>query len=177
MYIWFAIDINDQVLNLRKGAENYANANQLVSPTFTLPFHISLKISCEIADELYHSIVNDVRDLYKDLGPLEIEVKKLEQCGNIIWLTMQDNFMLRCLHNLLDLLFLDKYDIDQHEFDKDFIFHTSVLILDNEKHLQSAFNEISNITLPTTLIANKIIIGSSLTGKAGTYTVNEEILL
>ena len=107
----------------------------------------------------------------------EIEVKKLEQCDNIIWLTMQDNFMLRCFHNFLDLLFLDKYDIDQHEFDKDFIFHTSVLILDNKEHLQPAFNEISNITLPTTLIANKIIIGSSLTGEAGTYTVNEEILL
>ena len=177
MYIWFAIDINNQVLNLRKGAEKYANANQLVSPTFTLPFHISLKISCEIADELYQSIVNDVRDLYKDLGPLEIEVKKLEQCGNIIWLTMQDNFKLRSFHNLLDLLFLDKYDIEQHEFDKNFIFHTSVLILDNEKHLQSAFNEIRKLELPTTLIGDKIIIGSSLTGEAGTYTVNEEILL
>ena len=45
------------------------------------------------------------------------------------------------------------------------------------KHLQSAFNEINKLELPTTLIANKIIIGSSLTGKAGTYTVNEEILL
>ena len=72
---------------------------------------------------------------------------------------------------------IDKYDIEQHEFDKNFIFHTSVLMLDNEKHLQSAFNEIRKLELPTTLIGDKIIIGSSLTGEAGTYTVNEEILL
>ena len=45
MYIWVAIDVNEQVGELREKAENYVSTHGLSSPTLTLPFHISLKIS------------------------------------------------------------------------------------------------------------------------------------
>ena len=43
MYIWIAIDVDDQVRELRSDAEKYVKEHLLTSSTLTLPFHISLK--------------------------------------------------------------------------------------------------------------------------------------
>lgn len=177
MYIWIALDVNEQVLNIRQRAENYVNKHKLNSPTFTLPFHISLKIAFKISNEIKQMLVSDICDFCKLIKPFTIPVKAIEQNGNIIWLTMQDCKELTILHDKLDQLLLEKYGVTQHEFDKSFIFHTSIIILNNETQTCNAFNQIKNTAIPTTLKANKIIIGSSESGKAGTYCVNQEILL
>ena len=67
MYIWVAIDVNEQVSKLRKVAENYMNEQGLSSTTFSLPFHISLKISFQIPDDKFEDAVSDIRDFYKSL--------------------------------------------------------------------------------------------------------------
>lgn len=177
MYIWVAIDVDEQVLNLRKSAEEYAKSRGLTSSTLSLPFHISLKISFQIPDDMYSKVLCNIRDFFKLVKPFTIPVNKVEMNGSIIWLIMKDVVELNYIHNALDSFLLEKYGIEQHEFDKNFIFHTSILIIDDEVELNNALKIIKNIDIPCMLEAKKIIIGSSLNGKPGTYSVNEEIII
>lgn len=42
MYIWVAIDVNEQVREIREKAENYIKEQGLSSSTFTLPFQVAV---------------------------------------------------------------------------------------------------------------------------------------
>lgn len=175
MYIWVAIDVNEQVGELREKAENYVSTHGLSSPTLTLPFHISLKISFQIPDNRCQEAVQDIREFLKSLKPFSIAVRGIEQNGPIVWLAMEDNTELTCIHKRLDEMLLEKYSVVQHAYDKAFLFHTSVLMIDNEEQLLRAFQAMKDTNIPKVLRAEKLIIGSSETGQAGTYRVNEEI--
>ncbi len=177
MYIWVAIDVNEQVIKLREVAENYINERGLSSTTFTLPFHISLKISFQIPDDKFEDAVSDIRDFYKSLKPFQITVKGIEQSGTIVWITMQDSVELADIHKNLDEMLFEKYGVIQHDFDKDFKFHTSVLMINNEEQIAKAFETIKDTNIPETLRAERFVIGSSAEGLAGTYSVIEEIEL
>ena len=177
MYIWVAIDVNEQVSKLREVAENYMNEQGLSSTTFTLPFHISLKISFQIQDDKFKDVVSDIRDFYKSLKPFEIKTKGIEQAGSIVWIAMQYSNELVDIHKKLDEMMLKKYGVVQHDFDKDFQFHTSVLALKNEEEIAKAFDTIKDTDIPKILKAERFIIGSSAEGLAGTYSVIEEIEL
>jgi hypothetical protein len=88
---------------------------------------------------------------------------------------MQDNTELTNIHKQLDKMLLDKYGVEQHEFDKNFIFHTSILIMNNEEESKKAFDALENSEVPKELKVKGFIIGSSVSGVAGTYVVNEKI--
>ena len=175
MYIWVAIDVDEQLNMLRKNAESYVQDKGLYSPTLTLPFHISLKISFNISNDIFQGVLDDIRELLKALTPFEIITNDIEEHDGIIWLTMQDNEWLIYIHNKLDEMLFEKYGVEQHEFDKNFIFHTSILILNNEEESKNAFNAIQVIKMPKILKVERFIIGSSINGVAGTYSVNEKI--
>ena len=177
MYIWVAIDVNEQVSKLRKVAENYMNEQGLSSTTFSLPFHISLKISFQIPDDKFEDAVSDIRDFYKSLKPFEIKTKVIERAGSIVWIAMQYSNELVDIHKKLDEMMFEKYGVVQHDFDKDFQFHTSVLALNDEVDLLKAYDTIKDTDIPKTLRAERFIIGSSAEGLAGTYNVIEEIEL
>ena len=177
MYLWVAIDVNEQVSKLRENVEKYIRSNGLTSPTLTLPFHLSLKISFQIPNGIYREVVDDISEFCKSLKPFTIPVRKIEISGTILWLTMEDCSTLTYIHNELDALLLKKHGVAQHTFDKNFIFHTSVLIMKSEEEIQGAYADIKDTNIPNALKAEKIIIGSSEDGKAGTYSVNEEIML
>lgn len=177
MYIWVAIDVNEQVSKLRKVAENYMNEQGLSSTTFSLPFHISLKISFQIPDDKFEDAVSDIREFYKSLKPCEIKTKGIERAGSIVWITMQHSDELVGIHKKLDEMLFEKYGVVQHDFDKDFQFHTSVLALNNEVDTLKAYDAIKDNDIPKTLRAERFIIGSSVEGLAGTYSVIEEIEL
>ncbi len=175
MYIWVAIDVNEQVIKLREVAENYIKEHGLSSTTFSLPFHISLKISFQVPDDKIEEVVSDICDFYKSLKPFQIKIKGIEKSGQIVWITMQDSYELADIHKKLDEMLLEKYGVAQHGFDKDFIFHTSVLMLNNEEEIARAYDAIKGTNIPKTLRAERFIIGSSNLGLAGTYSVVEEI--
>ena len=177
MYIWVAIDVDEQVSELREYAEGYVRGHGLSSPTLTLPFHISLKISFEIPDEKRVEVTRDIRDLFKSQEPFTIPVGAVEKNASILWLTIGDSPELASIHKRLDGLMLEKYGVAEHEFDKDFIFHASILILNSEEHLCRAKDAIKSVNIPSELVARKVIIGSSESGRAGTYIVDEEIVL
>lgn len=175
MYIWTAVDVNKQVYELRKKAEIYAKQQELLSSTFSLPFHIPLKIFFEIPNERFDEVVKDIHNFYKTLNPFEIVIKGIEHTGSIVWMTMKKNVELINIHEKLDEMLLQKYGIMQYAFDKDFKFHTSIFITANSEKAAKAFASIKDAYLPKSLKAERFIIGSSETGTAGTYQVLEKI--
>lgn len=177
MYLWVAIDVDEQVRELRETAESYVREHGLSSPTLTLPFHISLKIAFRIPDDKFREIVHDIREFCKSLKPFSIMVRGIEQAGPIVWVTMQDSVELAYIHEKLDEMLLKKYGVVQHEFDKAFLFHTSVLIMNDEEQIHQAFHAMRDTNVPEVLKTERFIIGSSVEGQAGTYSVNEEIEL
>ena len=84
MYIWVAIDVNEQVGELREKAENYVSTHGLSSPTLTLPFHISLKISFQIPDNRCQEEVQDILDrLAAESMSAAPEVKKPDNADEL----------------------------------------------------------------------------------------------
>ena len=177
MYIWIAVNVDEQVREIRNKAESYINERELSSPTFTLPFHISLKISFYIQDDKFKNVVSDLRGYFKSLKPFTILTKGIEQSGTIVWITMQDNTDLTCIHKNLDDMLYEKHGIEQHQFDKSFLFHTSVCIMNNEDQTRLAFDATKDINVPKALKAESFIISCSESGKAGTFKVIEEIVV
>lgn len=177
MYIWVAVDVNEQVRELREAAESYMEQQGLSSATFTLPFHISLKISFQIPNDRAEEVVGDIRDLYRSLKPFQITVGGIERLGTLVWIRMQESAALADIHKKLDEMLLEKYGVIQHELDKDYIFHTSVVRLYDEEQTAKALETLSGVDLPETLRAESFIIGSSKDGRADTYSVIEEIKL
>ena len=175
MYIWVAIDVNEQVGEIRQKAENYVSDHGISSPTLTLPFHISLKISFQIPDNRCQEAMQDIREFLKSLKPFSIAVRGIEQNGPIVWIAMEENSELTYIHKRLDEMLMKKYGVAQHTYDKSFRFHTSVLMIDHEEQLLRAFQAMKDTNIPKVLKAERLVIGSSEIGQAGTYRVNEEI--
>lgn len=174
MFIWTAIDVDEQLLEIKKEAKRIETVIGFQDSNITLPMHISLKISCPIPDEKYDEAVRNIKMLLETMPSFEIKVNRVELHENIAWIAMESNEYLEMLHSSLDKLFLEKYQIQPHKFDLDFKFHTTLFLDGDEAKVKEAFLMIKDIELPETLTANKFIIGMSPEGKSGTYKVTEE---
>ena len=174
MFIWVAIDVDEQLMKIKSEAKRIEKLVNFRGSNITLPMHISLKISCEILDEKYDDIVFDIKEILKMVHRFEIGVKRIELHETIAWIRMQGNEQLDKLHASLDRMFLEKYQLPPHKFDLDFKFHTTLFLDDDEMKVKEAFLKIKDIELPNTLVAEKFVIGTSPQGKIGTYKVMEE---
>ncbi len=175
MYIWTAIDIDNQLNNILPTAKEIEQNLAFKNSAFTLPFHISLKISFWIEDSDYLSVIKTLTAYYKTLSPFEIKIKGIEIENNIVWIKMDENGALNKIHNELDQLLMQKHGVSRHAFDLDFKFHTTLFLDDDSNKILTAFNQIKNLKLPSSLRANKFIIGSSKTGKIGSYKVTNSV--
>lgn len=175
MYIWFAIDVNNSLKHLRKYAKEISSEIDFKENQYSLPFHISLKISCLIKDEDYDSIFNDVVNYFNTLKPFKINTNKIELNDTICWLTMKENKNLVSIHEYLDDLFKNKYGYNPHPFDLEFMYHTTLVLDSNINLVKEAYLKLKDFKVPKTLTAYKFIIGGSKNGKTGTYSVYQTI--
>ena len=53
MYIWIGINVSDQLLTVGEKARQIENEIGFVNSNFTLPLHVSLKISFPVEDALF----------------------------------------------------------------------------------------------------------------------------
>ena len=88
---------------------------------------------------------------------------------------MKKNNILDNIHIDLNSMLLEKYNIGLHEYDLDFLFHTTLFMDNDEEKIKKAYERIKDITIPKAMLINKYIIGISETGEPGTYTVIKEI--
>ena len=177
MYVWTAINIDDQLNEIKTQAQVIEQDMNFANSAFTLPSHISLKISFPVDEAAYPSLIQTLLDYYKTLKPFTVEVSGIEMEGTIVWIRMKENDTLCRIHQELDQILQEKYNIVPHQFDLDFKFHSTLFLDSDKEKISSAYNQIKNVSLPLSLCADKLIIGASASGDIGTYRVTHNISL
>lgn len=171
MFVWVGINVEDQLKEVRMAVDSVFEKIDISNVTCQLPLHISLKISFEIENKLFESVLTDILDIYNAQKTFEIKIKGIEKHENIEWIRMYSNEQLEALATSLNMMLKDKYGIPLHEYDLDFIFHTTLFMDDDADKINAANELLGNVYLPQTLEANTFVIGTSETGKNGTYRV------
>ena len=175
MFVWVGINVEEQLKETRMAVDGVFEKIDISNVTCQLPLHISLKISFEIENSLFDRVLNDIVAIYEAQKPFEINVKGIEKHENIMWIRMYSNEEIEALATALNTMLRDKYGIPLHEYDLDFIFHTTLFMDDDAGKINTAHNLLGNLVLPQTLMANRFVIGTSDTGANGTYRVYKTI--
>lgn len=142
---------------------------------FSLPQHISLKISFET--DRAEEILEDLPRLFASQPPFRVTIREIQQNGNILWLTIAENETLRQLHEKLDEHLKAHFGVDQHLFDTCFQFHSTLFIDPDVPKIAEMKVRLAEFALPRELTVERILLGVSDSGKAGTYSVVREIHL
>ena len=171
MYIWVGINVEEQLKEVRSAVDGVFEKIDISNVTCQLPLHISLKISFEIENSLFKNVLNDIIAIYNAQKPFKIDVKGIEKHENISWIRMHSNEVIERLSTELNMMLKEKYGIPLHEYDLDFIFHTTLFMDDDAEKINVAHSLLGDVELPEALIANTFVIGTSETGKNGTYRV------
>ena len=175
MFVWVGINIEEQLKETRRAVDGVFEKIDISNVTCQLPLHISLKIPFNIENELFESVLNDIVSIYREQKPFEIEIKGIEKHENIMWIRMYSNEDLEAFATSLNIMLKEKYSIPLHEYDLDFIFHTTLFMDDDAEKINAAHTLLGNLALPKNLIANTFVIGTSETGKNGTYRVYKTV--
>ena len=175
MFIWVGINVESQLKETRMAVDRVFEKVEISNVTCQLPLHISLKISFEIENSLFESVLADITRVYEECEPFEIAVKGIEKHENIEWIRMYSNDKIEALATALNGMLLEKYGVPLHEYDLDFIFHTTLFMDDDAQKINAAHSLLGDVYLPERLVANTFVIGNSETGKNGTYRIYKTI--
>ncbi len=175
MFIWVGINVEEQLKEIRSAVDGVFEKTVISNVTCQLPLHISLKISFEINNELFDEVLNDIVSIYEEQKPFKIYVKGIEKHENIMWIRMYSNDEIEALATFLNMMLKEKYGVPLHEYDLDFIFHTTLFMDDDAEKINTAHTLLGNLVLPETLVANSFVIGTSDTGENGTYRVYKTV--
>ena len=171
MYVWIGIDVDSQLDKIKEKAQKIEQNIGFKNSNFTLPLHVSLKISFFIEDNIFESVKADIINIFDDFNAFDISVKGVELENNICWIRMERNSSLDGLHDRLNSVMLEKHGIPMHEYDMDYKFHTTLFMDDDINKVRNAYSELGEVYVPNKLMANKFVIGTSESGALGTYKV------
>ena len=177
MYVWTAVSVDNQLKAIRQQAQIAERELKLKNSAFTLPSHISLKISFAVDDAAYPCVIETLLDYCKTVKPFCVDVEGIEAEGAIVWIRIKENATLRQIHNDLDRILLERHGILPHTFDLDFKFHSTLFLDTDKKKIETAYQLIKDAEIPLLLNINQWIIGASESGEIGTYRVTHTINL
>lgn len=180
MYIWIGLVLEKDDENyIRKICREENKKFNINEQAFSLPQHISLKTSFN-ANE-YLEVIQYLEEELRDIQVFQLEVNNLTIIdGKVIWLDIEENRFLRKLHNRINLILKEKFNIGLSGFDgKNFKFH-STLLQENENNKN--INKIGailkeKIKMPLLLNIVELDFGISEIGRVGTYKVIDRIKL
>lgn len=180
MYLWVGAVFDSESENEIRTVANKLNEEyRLSTVAFSLPQHISLKISFECDD--YKKVIAVIKSQLKTISPFVVEIKDITKIdGSLIWLDINENVTLRKIHNLLNTLLLDTFDIPLKSFDgEDFKFH-STLFFDNQidNIHQALIDKLKKeYILPKEYSIKEINFGIAESVRAGKFTVVDTLIL
>lgn len=175
MFIWAGIDVDDELGEVKEKALLIDNSINFANSCFVLPLHISLKAAFQIDKSIFEEIALEISNYFKTIKPFEIAMDKIEMYDNIIWIRMKRNTYLDKVHDELNSILLEKYNIKLHEYDLDYKYHTTLFMDSNKDSIKEAYNLVKEVDLPQNIKANQFIIGTSETGELGTYKIYKRI--
>ena len=168
MYIWIGCQLPADFEQELRSHCLAANQSIGLDPVaFSLPQHISLKISFHAAD--HQAVLEELTAFLSAQQPFSVRLCHAEQMGNILWLPTGENDTLRQLHEQLDGFLERRFGIPQHEFDKVFLFHSTLFIDERTDKVAAMRDALSGFPLPRELEVNTFLLGLSSDGTAGSY--------
>lgn len=179
MYLWIGLGIdNNSAYEIRNYCKMLNKDYNVSEQSFTLPQHVSLKQSFKTDD--YKNIIFDLKNYFKNMKQFELKISDIGNIPGVICLEIEENEILRKLHNDILNLLKDKYNINKIGFDGEtFKFHSTLFQdVDNKEKINKLYEVIDKELLKNNnIIANKIYFGLSEIGTVGTYKVIDEIEL
>ena len=174
MYIWIGCKLPENFeTEIRSLCLKENEDLGLDTAAFTLPQHISLKISFESAD--FEAILEELSAFLASQRSFSVRIKEPEQNGNILWLPAEENETLRQLHDRLDSLLAERFGIPQHPFDKAFLFHSTLFIDSDRDKIAKMREALLSCPIARELTVSTFLLGLSESGKAGSYRVIRQI--
>lgn len=160
MYVWVGCDISPKFIEFREKVKEF-NAEICASETaLSFPQHVSLKITFEMDDEIAKHCIKDIIELLKEQKSFIARTQQIELHDGIIWIRVEENEQFKALHDELDQIAIS-YAVKQHEFDKSFIFHSTVIMDEDKEKLSALFEKIKDIPYPEELKINTFLVGHS----------------
>lgn len=175
MFIWCYVNVDSQLEQAKHVVRGVEQRLRLENLSPSLPFHISLKMSFCVSDEIAPDVIGFLTAFFSDMRPFHISVSGIEYCRNICWLRMKECRELKYIHERLNMLLSEKYGIVPHEYDYDYKFHVTLFINDDSEKVFEAYEQVKNLPFPHKLCADTFGIGFSPLGKPGTYEVLKEL--
>lgn len=172
MYLWIALDLGDALDRLRERALFLNRHLGLSEAAFTLPAHISLKISFSLPDEAAERAKNRILRLLQNRPAFSVKPTGLEASGKILWVKFKESEPLSELHQLLDEVLLAEFSVERHPFDLAFAYHSTLFLDGDADTLSTLSAALQSEALPREILPCGFLIGSSESGKAGTYRVD-----
>lgn len=161
LYIWVGCDINPKFSEYREKVKQFNADLNLSEAALKLPQHISLKITFEMDDEIARHCIKDIIELLKEQKPFVAKTKELElRDDGILWIRVEENEQFAALHKELDEIAIS-YAVKQHPYDKQFIFHTTVIMDGDNQKLAAMYDKIKDIPYPEELKINTFLVGHS----------------
>ena len=160
MFIWVGCDINPKFLEYREKVKELNSEINASETAFNFPQHISLKITFEMDEDIAKHCIKDMIELLKEAKPFTAKISGLELQDGIIWLRVEESEQFKFLHDELDQIAIS-YAVKQHPFDKDFIFHSTVVMDEDKEKLAALYEKLKDIPYPEELKINTFLVGHS----------------
>lgn len=173
MYLWIGCKLpSDFERDLRCHCLRLNETIGLNTQPFSLPQHISLKISFDAGDQ-YEQILDWLTTVLEKEKPFSVQLLPPKRMKNILWLPVKNHPRLFALHDMLDRELLQRFGISQHPYDKEFKFHSTLFMEDSEKEIIRMESALTGLVLPDTLKIDTFLLGVSLDGKTDIQIARE----
>ena len=164
MKIWSAIDIENQIPQIRQAVLAATTKLGIENLTQALTLHVSLRITFDIPDQISDQVIQAIKHYLSSIKSFTFNPSHIECQENIIWIRMHDCPCLTEVHQGLCQMLQAKFSVPLMEFDNCFIFHSTLALFDSNEKASQLFSHLKDLELPTTLTAKTFLIGTSETG-------------
>ncbi len=174
MYIWVGCKLPESFEKEIRAKCLAANESiGLSTMAFYLPQHISLKIS--FPTDRGEEILSWLRKYLARQQAFRVRLTAVEQIPGVLWLSVADHPVLKRLHKELDEALWQRFGVEQHVFDKEFMFHSSLFVDPDVQKLSCMAKTLGELALPEDLQVDSFLLGGSPDGAPGNFCVLEEI--
>lgn len=175
MYIWVALDTSEALSAVRSRAILENLTVGLSEVAFSLPQHISLKISFYVDDCIAEAVIESLTAFFKTIPQMPVRPLMPEEKEGLLWVKIEESDYLISLHVALDEKLFREFGVTPHPFDRAFLFHSTLFQDADQGKISLMAERISDLVFSEEILPQGFLIGVSESGRAGSYQVVKTI--